>query len=114
MGWHYKSPLAFPALFLTSLREVSACPDEPLVIASGSKAQVAQIAERFRWFKWCIRQEKGTTFDLSAIIDAYDIRTVIREDEVGHTLFLIAKAKKLSEFERLNPDLAGEILPLCQ
>jgi hypothetical protein len=115
MSWHYRSPLAFPALFISTLREAAARPDEPIVLASSSRrGDIEALAERFRWFRWCIRQDITIIPGLNYILDNYDVRSSIEQDAVGFILFIIAKPTKVSEFIRLNPDLAREILADCQ
>ena len=106
--------MTFPATMLAQLREAAASPDTTIPLASSPDIIDIQIlAERWRYFRWCIRA-KFAIKDLTDICNTYDLRTTIRRDEVGYILYLIAKPTKVSEFVRLNPDLAGEILPQCQ
>jgi hypothetical protein len=110
MSWHYRSPHRFPALFLSLLRSAAAYPETPLVFhASPSRTNLETIAEQFRWFKWCIAKDPSVASDLYRLIETYDYRTKIEEDEIGYILRLYARPTKVSEFERLNPDLAAEV-----
>lgn len=112
MSWHYRAPNAFPAIYITTLRQAAANPSAPIVFhSSASRADVEIIAERFRWFKWCVKQDESST-ELLKILNTYDIRSLIKEDEVGYILWITAKPTKLSEFVRLNPILANEMLSI--
>jgi hypothetical protein len=112
--WHYRSPQTFPAIYASTLREAVLEPDNPIIIWSGSAAEVASHAERYRWFRWCIRHDPGQMLDLFTILETYDIRTKAQHDFLGSILYVIAKPTKLSEFIRLNPLLADEMLSECQ
>ena len=115
MGWWYKDPAKFPALFITVLRRAVAEPgSQILIFSSSTRSDVEAIAERFRWFRWCIRKVPSAHTELTRMLDKYQIRTKLIEDEVGFILSVIAKPTKVSEFERLNPDLAMMLLPDCQ
>jgi hypothetical protein len=115
MGWYYKPPQSFPATFVLSLRNAAAAPDTSIILASTSDiVEAKSIAEKFRYFRWCIRSEPTASSDLSEILDTFDVRTIIKHDAVGYILYLTARPTKLSEFIRLNPDLAAQILPKCQ
>lgn len=115
MAWKYKPPQNFPAHFLAVLREAALYPNETVALGSDSRYRPVQaLAEKFRHFRWCIREKPTAMNDLSLILDTFDIRTAITNDEVGFILSVIAKPTKLSEFVRLNPELASEILPGCQ
>lgn len=115
MGWWYKPPQNFPAAFLSNLRQAALQPDEPLPIESfGTEAEAKALAEHYRYFRWAIRTKPEAMIELSNILETFDVRTAIKPDEVGYVLQLTAKPTKLSEFIRLNPDLADQILPECQ
>jgi len=112
MGWHYKPPQVFPALYLNILREASSAPDVPqLFYSSNSRSEVEVIAERFRHFRWCIRQDPTAHKEMSRILADYDVRATIDTTSSGHLLYVVAKPTKVSEFIRLNPALAEAILP---
>jgi hypothetical protein len=114
MSWHYRAPAKFPALFHNVTRE-AALTGEPVVFASSpSRADLEHIAEQFRWFKWCAAHDDGADKSLSNLVETYDFRSSIKEDEVGFILWLSARPTKVSEFIRLNPDLAREVLRECQ
>ena len=108
MTWVYKSSKNFPAMYVNALRAAARTPNEKLCIGLYKKASEARsVAEKFRHFRWCIRQEPQS--ELERILEAYEIRTQITNEVWNTGLYLTAKPKKLSEFERLNPDLAREL-----
>lgn len=112
MSWHYRSPQSFPALFTMSLQKAAQYPDNFVMIsAAPTRAEIDKQAEQFRWFKWCIRQNVTASRSLANILDDHDVRARIKEDDLGFILFIIARPTKLSEFIRLNPQLAEEV---CQ
>ena len=115
MGWHYRPPANFPAVFANVLREAAATPDTPILLHSSANAKdVETIAERFRWFRWCIRQEPTSNVEFYHILEAFDIRTSTEKDAAGIVLYVTAKPTKISEVVRLNQELASELLPKCQ
>lgn len=111
MGWWYKPPSVFPATYLASLRAAASQPGEALPFySSEAESDCRVVAERFRYFRWCIRKPPIAAQDLYLITEAYELRTKLTQDEVGWILWLTAKPTKLSEFTRLNPELAFEVL----
>ncbi len=115
MGWTYRLPSMFAASYLITLRQAAASPETPIILySSDSRKEVNAIAEKFRYLKWCIRQDLTASKDLSAILETYDVRSKITEDEVGFILWITAKPTKLSDFFNLNPDLALEVAAQCQ
>lgn len=106
MSWHWKSPTTFPAKFTRSLENAIADPDTPIPFESfGDQANARAAAERYRYFLWCIRSRPDFSGGLSLLVSGYDIRSQIKEDEVGWVLFIRARRTKLGEIERLNPGL---------
>lgn len=111
MSWHYRSPLSFPALFTSALLKANEWPGDWVIIdARGSSKEIQKLAAEFRWFKWCITHEKTGPSELRDILEKYETRLKTREDEIGFILLVVARPTKLSEFERLNPKLASEIM----
>lgn len=109
MAWHYRSPMVFPATFLAVTRSAAADPEVPYILSSSeNRKDLEKIAETYRWFKWCIKQ-KNAIQDIEVILETFDVRTSIKDDDAGFILYLMARRTKLSEFERLNPRLAREI-----
>ncbi len=115
MGWHYRAPSKFPAIFLATLREAALRSPVPVPLGDYVTDKEAQVvAEKFRWFRWCIRKEEGADRELTNILLNFEVRTSVDEDEVGFILSVIAKPTKVSEFIRLNPSLAESVLSECQ
>jgi hypothetical protein len=115
LGWHYKLPQSFPAYFSLALKTAVIHPDHPVVLGSyRSDVEASSVAERFRWYRWCIRKEPSAARELYMLLETYDFRTFMQTDEVGILLSLIAQPTKLSEFMRLNPQLAETLLRDCQ
>lgn len=117
MGWHYKTPQTFPATYLDSLRAATSDPGGRVLLASlRDRRDIEVIAERFRHFRWCVRQIPNAHHEIFLLLETHEIRTMIEEDETikSFHLWLTAKPTKLSEFVRLNPELAGEVLSNCQ
>lgn len=110
MGWYWKSPQAFPAMFTAVLKNACAEPDEAKYLGSfGSRADAKAVAERFRWFKWCVTSRPDRTPDLAGLLSNFEVRSQIKEDEVGFILTIRARHFKLDEFFALNPELARSI-----
>jgi hypothetical protein len=114
MGWSWKSPTRFKVSFTATLRRASAEAPNPILLeACGfSRSHKDNVLEAFRHFKWCIKQDSRETPDLFHIVTSFDIRATVEKDDLaGYLIFIKAVPTKISEFERLNPELAQEILP---
>lgn len=114
MGWYYRTPQMFPAVYLSTLRNAAASPDIPQVLGSGTIADIKVLAEKFRWFRWCIREHPTAMMELTNILENYDIRASTEIHGAGAIIYITAKPTKISEFIRLNPDLSAEVLSECQ
>jgi hypothetical protein len=115
MSWHYRAPQLFPALFVNTLRTAASCPDQSVMLgADNDRHNINLLAEKFRWFKWCVRKRPEAMPDLFKILSTYDVRSKVFTDKAGSILFVIARPTKVSEFMRLNPELAAQIVPECQ
>jgi hypothetical protein len=107
VGWHYRNPSAFPNAYHRALLNACLEPSVPQVINSfPNLANLKVEAERFRWFRWCIRQRPSAAFELARLLDQFETRTFYKEIEGRFILFLIAQPDVLSEFIRLNPQLS--------
>lgn len=110
MAWHYRNPLVFPTMYVNALRTAAKCPNQSVMITSAVEYnQISIYAEQFRRFKWCIKVKPEAAPDLLKILQNFDCRTKIVNDEMGYILYLTARPTKVSEFERLNPELAKSI-----
>ncbi len=111
MGWHYRLPSQFPATYLSGLREAKANSPDRIILGQFSRSYEAKaLAEQFRWFRWCVRERPDAAKDLSTILEDYDVRTSIESSDIfGYILYVTAKPTKISEFVRLNPQLAESI-----
>lgn len=115
MGWHYKPPQNFPKLFIEILKEAARFPNEAILFYSTRYSDDAKaVAEKFRWFRWCIRKDPDMRKELTDILNEYMIRVSTVTDEVGILLYVTAKRSKEAEFLLLNPDLAATIIAECQ
>ena len=117
MPWSYKPPQNFPAAYGAAIKAAVANPNEPYMLGGFyTKPEAEALAERIRWFKYCIRNSPG--HELQTILENYDVRTVTKEDtsflgtvdNMGFILWLVARPKLISDFILLNPKLAVEIL----
>jgi hypothetical protein len=114
MGWYYKDPLAFPAIFTRGLVQAAASPGEPhLLYHASSHSDAAGKAEQLRWFKWCCAQpplNHPTAFEL---LEGFKFRTSIKASPhlPGNPfcLWLTAQPKLIPDFAALNPHLADLI-----
>lgn len=115
MSWHYKPPQAWPAIYLRAVREATLDPGSAIILwSSPARSDIDAMAEKFRHFRWCVRKEPLAMKEMTDLLEIYDIRAKIKSDELGHILYIIANPTKLSEFARLNPKLANEMLSKCQ
>lgn len=116
MGWHYKPPQVFPATFLDALRQAVLQPGEKVLLASFPNRRATQaVAEHFRYFRWCIRKVPDAHHEMFTLLESHEVRTQMENDPIaGFHLWLTAKPTKLSEFERLNPELSAMVLRDCQ
>ncbi len=110
MGWYYKSPQKFPAEFTRVLIQASNSPDEAIILGVfNTREELDEFAERFRWFRWCIRKEPDAARQLTSILDSFEVRASSEVELNSHILRITARPTKVSEFERLNPELTSSI-----
>lgn len=118
MGWYYRLPQAFPAMYPQIIRLAVSLLNVPQLLTYGTPKEVASIAETLRWFRWCVKQDPTAFKEFYNIFESYDIRastqTEIWHGEFQTLLYITAKPTKVSEFIRLNPEIAGDVLPECQ
>ena len=114
MSWYYRRPQMFPAVYLNTLRNAANHPTVPQVLGSGMVKEIEVLAEKFRWFRWCIRQEPMAYRELTNILETFDIRASTEIFGAGAMLYITARPTKVSEFILLNPELSAEILLECQ
>lgn len=118
MGWYYRLPQKFPAMYPQIIRAAVSSLNVPQLLSYGSPEEVSSIAETLRWFRWCIRYDPAADKEFSTIFENYDIRastqTEIWNGKWQTLLYITAKPTKVSEFIRLNPELAGDVLSECQ
>lgn len=111
MPWTYKPPQSFPAVFVQTLREACANPDTPVLLASLADVRDTQaVAERFRYFRWCIRKEPYAHRELSICLENNQIRSKHVIDDFGSHLWITARPASIEEFIRLNPELSDSVL----
>lgn len=114
MGWYYRLPQAFPAMYPQIIRSAVMSLNVPQLLTYGTPKEVAAIAETLRWFRWCVKQDPGASIEFANIFEIFDIRASTSWDEASVLLYITAKPTKVSEFIRLNPELAGDVLSECQ
>lgn len=112
MGWRVKSPSVFPAKFFSIIRITANDPGIRYPLISGSYEECFIEAERLRYFKYCVRQTQE--HEIFLLTQAFDIRSEIINNDMNYDLMVYARPNKLTEFARLNPDLAEECFRECQ
>jgi len=104
MTYHYKPPTSFPARFPSALHEASLRPTIPILLwSSANPSDLTWEAERFRYYRWCIRQRPEACPDLAQILSLFNVRT--SSDGLG--LFVTAAESHMSQITLLNPHLEG-------
>lgn len=115
MGWTYRNPQLFPAVYRIAIRKAIETPGIPTILLEHKTFANAQSeAERFRYFRWCVKQDVSADTEMAMILLHHDLRCTVRSDGLGHILELVARRTKYSDFVELNPVLASEIIAGCQ
>lgn len=114
MGWHYRLPQAFPAMYPQIIRAAVSSLNIPQLLTYGAPQEVSAVAETLRWFRYCVRYDPTAAPEFTTIFESYDIRASTENDKAGTLLYVTAKPTKVSEFIRLNPELALDVLSECQ
>ena len=123
MPWSYKSPLTFPARYPTALRSAVANFQTPVLLHSGPPGEITSEAERFRYYRWCLRENPDVDRTLAHYLSIYQFRTSIDAEhfwtgsgyEQQQLLYLTAKPGKFTELSDLNPHLQDIFLSAdCQ
>ena len=109
MGWDYKSPKTFPALFSRSLQQaVELSPSKVGIFSTTSEAAAKSFMSNFRHYRWCIRQDPGHDALLGRIELGYQIRTRLKESLNFYTVELEAKPTRLFDLFESNPWLVTD------
>lgn len=114
MPWHFREPQTFPAAFFHSVRMATDREDHWIVLDRvANRREAKAIAERFRWFRWCVRNDTNAkSREFTELVDGYDWRTKVEVEGHFIILYLRARAKFSDELLALNPALAKEIFAI--
>lgn len=115
MSWRWKDPRTFPAYYADVLRSAAAAPETPVLLSSTTtRSDLDDIAEHFRWFRWCIRQKPDFDRALSTLEDSFDFRLSKSHTPEGVILYIRARKTKLSDLLTLNQSLIQSLEIRCQ
>ena len=115
MGFYYRNPSVFPAIFPSALLAATLEPDIPVfVYSSQSPSDVEGKAQMFRWYRWCVKQSEGDFPDLHSILASFSFRSSIDVEGRLTILYLTARSNRLKGFIHHNPNLWDEISAECQ
>lgn len=114
MAWKYKSPHGFPARYPEAMRQAAAKPSTPILLFSGDYESAQVDAEKFRHYRWCLRQKPLAMAAISSIELTYAIRTSCDRHGSEGLLYLTLTPSVLSDLSTLNPHLAGIVAEACQ
>lgn len=110
MGWYFRDPSAFPALFHHTLGEaVRRSPDPVLLNKVSDRGEAQSLMHDFRWFKWALKHPKSIVSPLRESVLIYDLRAEANRTQ-GNLLLVYVRARPtlLSDLLNLNPTLAAE------
>ena len=112
MGWYFRDPRSFPALFHNVLPLAIERAPYPIVLSEVYSHQEAKsLLESFRWFKWCLRHPQGEGNPSAKLLLDHSFRGETIRDPVAGELLVYLRARRtiLSDLLSLNPDLAAEL-----
>lgn len=109
MTWKPRQLTSFPARFRRTMVEAAASPGTFILLMSGDRSTVADDAEDFRYFRWCIRQSPLADSILTDYLRRFQFRTSTEKSGASAALYLMASPAKVMELEALNPHLADLI-----
>lgn len=115
MSWNLRSPQSFPAHFSRIMLEAVAHEGRSVLFGSyRDHANAKHVAQQFRHFRWCIRQQPEIVPKLAVLETTFDFRLSSEEEYINLerwlVLYLTAQPTKLSQFVNLNPHLVPLIL----
>jgi hypothetical protein len=115
MPWFYRDPMVFPHSFHDGIFSPIAQLGSPVLLhIAESESEVLDVLERFRWFRWCIKQRPHLNPELYRAVCSHSFRASTSIQLSKFLIHITAQPNKVSDFIELNPDLANEILPQCQ
>ena len=106
MGWSYRDPKTFPAVFYEGVREAIKYPGKPILTYSSQSRSDAQAkAEMLRWWKWCLKAKPGMDIQSERLLDGFTIRSTVSTSLSTHSLYITAREARLGDIRALNPEL---------
>lgn len=104
MTWDYKPPKNFDPAISSVLIKTLKQTDNTLHIYFRSESETRSFAEKFRHFRWCVRQQPDRAGDDHKLEMQYDYRTkVIHSPHSGWHLRITAVENRLGYMMELNP-----------
>jgi len=107
MVWDYRPPLKFDAKVSGMMKAVIASEDQHLNYYHSTESECRALAEKFRFFRWCVRQDPAMAGDFYPIEMEYDFRSRVKyHPQSGWHLSIRAVPARLGYMHSLNPWLA--------
>lgn len=106
MAWKPRSPQSFPAHFARTMIEAVTHCDRPIPFGSYRTEKEAKIvAERFRHYRWCLRDQPTIQPSLTNLELDYQFRLSKEQSHAWHVLYITASVDRVRAMETLNPHL---------
>lgn len=97
--WHLRSPETFPVLFSDIILASAKSGNPELLKVCRLKSEARRYLDKFRYFRWCLREGNHTNHRVWEIENEKTIKTFLKfNPEIpGYQIFVHVKSKLLSD-----------------
>lgn len=108
MAWEYRNPTKHDARVASIMKAVLASEDQELNYYLPTEAECRSLANKFRFFRWCVRQDPAMAGDFYQMEMEYDFRSRVKYHQQSgwHFLSIRAIPARLGYMHSLNPWIA--------
>lgn len=108
MAWEYRNPTKHDAKVSAIMKSVLASDDKEISYFFKTEAECRSLANKFRFFRWCVRQDVSQAGDYYPLEMENDFRSKVRfHPQSGWYLSIRAIPARLGYMHALNPWLAN-------
>lgn len=110
MGWSYRDPMTFPAMYHRIIELAAHQSPEPTLFAEvRTLEELSEKQEHFRWFKWCASHQRSAATLTRRLLEQYDYRCSREVIEGYYLLNIRARPTFLADIINLNREIAEEL-----
>lgn len=115
MGFYFRDPQTFPAIFPEALRQAHSNPDQWITVyRTKSRSDCEAKLGLFKWYRWCIKQKASAYPDLASILETSKIRGKVDFHNETYQLLARSQPDLIPSLQSLNPHLSDLFQSDCQ